>query len=199
MKRTRQIVITKRDGTLERFSFAKLTNCLATAMRGQAYDPRLAEPLARAVAMHLQDWADPKPPTSGYIYRCVRSVLRQTGLGEVAEDLASHRRRRSTRRRRIRVLGTDPAQRRGASWQKAALVETLQHRYGIRHSVARVLAGQIEQQVFALDYRVISKTFMAELVRNEVLAWGLADEQVLRASALSCPPPVGTHQTEEEH
>jgi len=33
------------------------------------------------------------------------------------------------------------------------------------------MARQIEAQVFALDYRVVTKAFLRELVRNEVLAW----------------------------
>ena len=198
MKSTRQIVVAKQDGTLERFSLAKLTGCLAGAMRGHAYDPRLASPLAKAVALHLQDWPHASPPTTDYIYRCARSVLQQTGLSEVADELADQRRQRRARRRQVRV--TDPAvpDARGELWRKSALVEALQTRYGLRHSVSRFVAGQIEAQVFMLDHRTISKTFLAELVLNEVLAWGLADERVRRMDAHACEPPVGSHRPEEE-
>lgn len=199
MKSTRQIVVTKQDGTLERFSLTKLTNCLAAVMRGRAYDARLAAPLAKAVAMHLQEWQEPNPPTTNYIYRCVRSILQQTGLPDVADDLAAQRRLRTSRRRRIRVVEEHPAGALGAPWRKSALVASLQKRYGLRHSVSRFMAGQIEAQVFALGYRVVSRPFLAELVRNEVLAWGLVDGPVPREVAPACEPPVGTSQPEEDN
>lgn len=197
MKSTRQIVVTKQDGTLERFSLAKLCNCLSAAMRGLAYDPRLAAPLARAVAMHLQDWAEASPPRTEYIYRCARAVLQQTGLTDVADVLANHRRLRAARRRRVRVTPVS-AGTTSAPWRKAALVETLQMRYGLRHTVARFMAGQIEVQVFALGYRTVSRPFLAEMVQNEVSAWGLTDENMLRVEPPAHEPSVGTRRPDEE-
>jgi hypothetical protein len=198
VKRTKHIIVTKRDGTLERFSQEKLSNCLREAMAEHAYEPALANPLVRAVELHLRDWQDSTPPTTTYIYRCVRSVLQQTGLSDVADGLAVHRRMRRSRRRRIRVLGEEAARQRGERWQKSALVETLQNRYGLRHAVARFLAGQIEAQVFALDYRVVSKAFLAELLRNEVLAWGLVDTTTLKVATALPHPPVHASQPEKE-
>ncbi len=194
MKSSRQIALTKRDGTVERFSMAKLRNCLATVMSGQAYDPGLAGPLARAIAMHLEDWHDSSPPTSGYVYRCLRSVLRQTGLGPVADDLGAHRLARQQRRSRIRVFDEVPARGPGRRWRKSVIVKTLQGRYGLRHSVSRFLAGQVETQVFGLDYRMVTKPFLSELVRSETLAWGLAPEH-----AAKCEPPVGSGRQEKEN
>lgn len=189
MRRRQVIIVTKRDGTVERFGPAKLVNTLARAMQAHQYDTKLAEPLARAVAMHLREWGDSRPPTTNYIHRCVCSVLRQTGLGDVAEDLAAERRLRAVRRRRIRVIdaGDDAG---GVAWQKSAIVQTLQNKYGLRYAVCRFLAGQIEQQVFALNYRRVKTSFLAELVRNEVMAWGLADVQVLKAHASAGERPV---------
>ncbi len=192
MKRTnKDVVVTKQDGTVERFALPKLANCLARVLRGRAYDPRLAGPLARAVAMHLREWPREQPPTTEYIYQCVTAVLQQTGLTDVADDLGHHRRLRAARRRRTRVLRSGaPAGTTGEPWRKVALVATLENRYGLTHAVARFLAGQIELQVFALNYRLMTRPFLAELVRSEVLAWGLADEQMLRVDK-ACEHPVG--------
>lgn len=200
MKRCKEIVVTKQDGSAECFSSAKLCTCLARALHGRAYDPRLAGPLARAVAMHLGEWRDARPPTTKYVFRCVCSVLQQTGLGDVAEELDRSRRLRDSQRRRIRVFdAAEPLKpQRGRPWQKVALVATLQSRYGLRHSVSRFLAGRIELQVFMLNYRTVTKAFLTELVRNEVLAWGLADEQVLHAGASLCERPVAPAQPEKE-
>lgn len=190
MKSTRPIVVTKRDGSLERFNLTKLANCLATAIRAQHYDPRLAGPLANAVAMHLREWREPTPPTTRYIYRCVHAVLQQTGLSDVADELGDHRRRRRARRELTRVLADSRSGASGEPWNKGALVHTLESHYGLRHAVARFLARQIEAQVFALDYRVVTKAFLRELVRNEVLAWGLVDDLALRGAVTDTATPV---------
>ena len=49
--------------------------------------------------------------------------------------------------------------------------------YDLGQPVARYLAGLIEERVFELGYRLLSKPFIAELVHNEVLAWGLLFER----------------------
>jgi hypothetical protein len=191
VKSCKEIAITKQDGSVECFRAAKLTACLTRVLDGRAYDPRLAGPLARAVAMHLEEWTDPRLPTTHYIFRCVCSVLQQTGLNDVAEDLINHRRLRASRRRRIRVI--DDKARKGGKprpWRKLSLVATLQDAFGISHAVARFLAGQVEAQVFALNYRLVTKAFLTELVRNEVLAWGLADGQVLGVADIAAAAPA---------
>lgn len=197
MRRGNEIVLSKCDGSVECFSPSKLSTCLARALQGRAYDARLAEPLARAVAMHLREWSGAAPPTTKYVFRCICSVLQQTGLGDVADDLIRVRRQRRANRKRIRVVDVSKAAGgRGEPWRKLALVATLQNRYGCRHAVARILAGQIEARVFGLNYRVITKQFMVELTKNEVLAWGLGDRQVL--DAVPAPPqPVAAPPRKE--
>ena len=199
MKSSKPVVVTKRDGTLERFNLTKLANSLAQGLRLQKYDPRLAGPLANAVALHIQEWRAPAPPTTGYIYRCVRAVLQQTGLSEVAEELAEHRQQRRARRQMIRVLAGGRMSGASEPWSKGAVVRTLESEYGLRHSVARALARQVEAQVFALDYRVVSKAFLRELVRNEVLAWGLVDDQTLRENVAAVAPVIAGRPPQEEN
>lgn len=182
MKTRRPLVVTKRDGTLERFDPAKLRNVLSAAMQRRGYDPRLADPLMRAVALHLREWAGDRPPTTQYIHQCVCAVLEQTDLEEVAADLRWHRRQRALRRRAIEVVA-DPGGS-SAPWRKSAVARALQDKYGLRQSVSRVLAGRIEQQVLGLGFRRVRKSLIAELVRCEVAAWGLSDEPQL------VPPPA---------
>ncbi len=196
MKRKPPIIVTKRDGTLERFRPAKLANCLARAMEQRQFDPKLAEPLVRAVALHLREWGEARPPSTGYIHRCVCAVLKQTGLSDIADDLAVQRRLRAIKRRKIRVLDNESKNPRGREWRKADVVEMLQNQYGLRHGVCRFLAGQVESQVFALNYRRVRTAFLAELVRSEVLAWGLADEQALSVDDPAVVPPVATREPE---
>jgi hypothetical protein len=200
VKRCKEIVVTKSDGSVECFAATKLAACLARVLAGRAYDPRLSGPLTRAVALHLQDWALTAPPTTQYVFDCVGSVLRQTGLSDVADDLAHHRRLRAARRHRTHVIErVDQPRARRKPWRKLALVATLHERYGLRHAVARFLAGQIESQVFALNYRLVTKSFLAELAHSEVSAWGLADEVASPAGTDACRHPVAPGDAEQEN
>lgn len=201
MKRCKGTVVTKRDGSAECLNLAKLSSCVARALQACQYDARLAGPLVKAVALHLGEWHDSQPPTTDYVFRCACAVLQQTGLTDAAEYLEHNRRLREARRRRIRVIdaGELAQARRGRPWQKLALVATLQNVYGLRHAVARFLAGQVEAQVFALNYRTVTQQFLRELVRNEVLAWGLVDEQSLKALAAACEKPTLPERPEKEN
>lgn len=178
MKPKKALVITKRDGTLEQFSAAKLRSCLTRVLQAGGEELRMAGPLAQAIAVHLRGQNDPEISTSDYVYGCACAALAQTGLTCSASALQSHRRLREARRQRLRVY--DPLQpgRPPARWRKGTVVATLQNVYELRQGVARFLAGLIEAHVFELGYRLLSKPFLAELVRNEVLAWGLLFERV---------------------
>lgn len=197
MSRNQPIILTKRDGTLERFSVEKLRNCVANVLARCAYDPQLAEPLARAVEAHLGEWQDERLPTTEYIHRCVRSVLQQTGLTDAADELAVCNRSRRAQRKRLRVLDPQRPDAAARHWRKAALVSTLEGRYGLSHTVARFLAGRIELQVFALDYCEITRAFLAELVRNELQAWGLSEAPTASVEAAAGAAPVAPRPEKE--
>ncbi len=66
-------------------------------------------------------------------------------------------------------------------------MELLVARFGLRHNVSRFIAGKIEMQLSALNYRLIRKSFLLELIQNEVLAWGVGDERALRHDAPLTP------------
>lgn len=190
MKRGEPVIIGKRDGHTEAFSIAKLKRCLSGAMLACSRDARFADPLAQAVQMHLEQWAEARPPTSDYIFRCLRSALTQTGMPEAAEELVSHRQIRSAGRRSVRVYDSAGCRSNGEPWRKAALVNTLQARYGLRRPTARMLAREIETRVLALDYPLVSTALINELMRNELSAWGLDDNAVEPAQVDRSPDPV---------
>jgi len=199
VKRTRTLVLTKRDGTLERFNFQKLRVCLSKALQAAGDDRHLAEPLARAIADHLERLDPSEMPSTEYVFRCACAVLEQTGLAEAARLLVAHRRLREARRQRVQVY--DPAEpgRPPCRWRKDALVSTLQNAYDLRQAVARFLAGRIEERVFELGYRLLSKGFIAELVRNEVSAWGLLVDRVVENPPEGTDsPPARGHPAKEE-
>jgi len=193
-----QIVVTKQDGTVERFDETKLANCLARVLGELSYDARIGRPLARAIAMHLEHWSAAEPPSTAYIRQCVCAVLEQTGLSDVAAALTAHWRHRRRLRQRLQILEAGATNGAASGWRKAALVETLQQRYGLGQAVSRYLAGRIESQVFALGYRQVSTTLVSELTRNEVAAWGLAEAKAWPMPRTDCSPPVATPRPEKE-
>lgn len=170
------VAVRKCDGSQEAFQVDKLRRSLAAAMRDCHYDPRFAESLARAVAIHLDGWRGYRPPSTDYIFRCVRTVLGDTGLADVARQLAIHRRHRALRRRALMVLDPRRGGRGTTPWRKRRVCQTLQTRFELNPSAARIIAGEIEERILSLNYNVISTALVAELIRNELLAWGLLEE-----------------------
>jgi hypothetical protein len=175
MRNKTRIMVAKREGGLEAFEPAKPRRCLIAAMRDGDSDMRFADALARAVELHLRDCSDPAPPSSSYIFRCLHTALTETGMEPVARRLALHRSYRARQRRRLSVFDPDRSRYTLAPWRKAAVAATLEGDYGLSHAAARILAGEIEGHVLGLGYSVVSKTLIRELVRNELLAWGLGD------------------------
>jgi hypothetical protein len=63
------------------------------------------------------------------------------------------------------------------------VVTTLERRHSLKASVARILAGEIESRVLGLNYGVVSSALIAELIRNELMAWGLSDDAIAVTSS----------------
>lgn len=187
MKKHRVVRIVKRDGNTESFDFMKLKRSVSAAMKTSGYDPGYADALAKAVAIHVREWDEHEPPTTEYLFSCVRSVLEETGLGDVAQAIVRHRRQRAGRRSTVSVIDPRRPQRAPSAWCKSRLVETLERRYQVKSDVARFLGGEIEQRLLALGYHVVSTALVAELIRNELMAWGLSDEAAAARATADVP------------
>lgn len=187
MKRNKLIRVVKRDGNTEAFDFGKLRRSVSAAMKATGYDPAYADALAKAVAIHVREWDEHDPPTTEYLFTCVRSVLEETGLGDVAQAIVRHRRHRASRRSSISVIDPRRPQRPPSAWSKGRIVETFERRYQVKPDVSRFLAGEIEQRLLALGYHVVSTALVAELIRNELMAWGLSDDAIAVRSAADAP------------
>jgi hypothetical protein len=194
-----QIMITKRGGSRELFEPAKPRRCLTAALRACKDDDRFADALVRAVEFHLRHWTRGALPTSDYVFRCLRTALIQTGMQQAADQLALHRRRREMRRQNLAVLDPqDDGESAVAPWRKSDVARTLEDDCGLSHSVARILAGEVERRVLALDYTVVSKPLIAEVINNELMAWGLAEEQTDGPNEEIGPDAVADRQPEKE-
>jgi hypothetical protein len=191
--------VAKRDGSTELFQIGKLRRSLAAAMRTCNYDARYAEALARAIAVHVKDWDDARPPTTEYVFRCVRAVLSETGLDDVAREIVRHRRTRALQRRRLAVVDPNRSGRPPRSWSKATVVQTLVRRFEMRAESARILAGEIEQRALALNYSVLSTSLIAELIRNEMMAWGLSDGVATESTTAGGEDVAAGHEAGKEN
>ena len=174
MKSNATIQLAKRDGTREPFQAAKLRRCFAIGMNACGYEEHLADDLVRAVWLHLKEWPESRPPKTEYVFRCVRTVLKETGLRDVAKFLDRYRRERAGRRSQVRVALDRRAESPPRAWQKGHVVRALQKRFGLARTTARVLGNEVEQRVLGLGYRLVSSSLITELVRNELRCWGLA-------------------------
>jgi 2-phosphoglycerate kinase len=192
---SKRIMIAKREGDLEVFETAKLRRCLTAAMKLCNCDTRLADALARAVKLHLQDWTETAPPTTDYVFRCIRTALTETGMDHVAQRIAGYRRRREIQRRSLLVSDHRISRPAAVPWRKATVARSLETFHGLSHSVARILASEIEQRVLALGYNVVSTALIAELIRSELWAWGLADTAATMAPQ---PDVAGVRQARKE-
>ena len=175
MKSKPGIMIAKREGGIECFEPQKLRRCLAAVLKDSGRDPRIADALTRAVEIHLESWPEPSPPSSDYIFRCVRTAFLETGLEDAALRLVGHRHQRTAQRAKLSVFDAEESHFALSPWRKTTLAGALEGKHGLNHNVARFLAGEIERRLLALEYSVISKSLIREVIRNELLAWGLSE------------------------
>lgn len=184
------ILVRKRDGGREPFQVAKVRRGLAVAMRECQYDERFADSLARAVALHVEGWRDRHLPTTEYIFRCVRTVLKETGLVDVARQISLHRRCRAQRRRTVQVLDLRDRQRTARPWRKTDVARTFEIHHGLAPETSRILAAAVEERVLSLNYEVLTAALVDELVRSELLAWGLGHPDAFRDWCGTLPGPT---------
>jgi hypothetical protein len=189
-------MLVKSDGGVEAFERSKLRRCIELAMRASRRDPHIADALSRAIELHLRDWPDRRPPTTEHVFHCVQRALSETGLDPAAQFLSRHRRSRAGRRSALVVIGAGGVDSRPAPWKKSLVSDLLERRHGLSRSTARILAGEIEERVLSLGYRVVTARLIVELVRSELAAWGLGREvigdaeRVANHDVLAVRPPT---------
>lgn len=185
-------MVTKTDGSRELFSEEKLRRSLSLALESGGFDTAHAGPLASAVRLHVQRDTDIAGLTSEYLLVCATAVLNQTGAGEAAEELLRRHRERDGLRRRTRVFNPERPNKGLKPWHKSVLVECLRSKHGLESNVARLLAGEVEMRVFACGFQVVRAPLISELLRNELMAWGLIDDLAVGRHAELWSEPVGS-------
>ncbi len=120
-------------------------------------------------------------------------------MEQVTRQLARHRRRRATQRQGVAVCDRRGSSQGGLTpWRKACVARVLESHHGLGHSTARILAGEVERRVLALEYNVVSTALIAELIRSELSAWGLGEVTSETASGAPRPDLVTQRQAHKE-
>jgi hypothetical protein len=173
------IRVCKRDGSLEPFVLAKLLHCIRCGLQaaGQPHDldTSTAGSLGEAVYEYLKSTYDGGAVTAGQLAELVELVLTQTGHSSAAMSIRAHRRARDRQRRTVMVAATRPHDGRIVQqpWNKGHIVQHLRRQHLLDTPASRMIAGRVEQLVFASGLRVVTCGLIREMARSELLAWGL--------------------------
>jgi len=175
-----RIRVMKTDGTAEPYLHTKVLGTFHHAL-SESGEPNLyaAEQMAQAVTYYLYSQPHSRTVTTDEIHLMIQSVLCDTGHILAAEALNQHRNQRKLQRRRIEVVEDTPDDNAAAvPWSKSAIVEHLVSRYHLRRSLARVIAGQVEETIFRMEIFRIRKGLIRHLVETETEAMLQAEEQL---------------------
>ena len=171
--------VSKRDGSVEEFTPAKLVQCIQWGLQasgdGTDADVITARGLAEAVGEYLQNSHAGLPVPSPHVADLVELVLTQTGYTDACMAIRQHQWMRDRFRRHLLIAtpkGSDGrfVQRR---WNKAHLVQHLRRRHTLDTPASRMIAGRVEQLIFSCGLKVVTAGLVMEMTRSELLAWGL--------------------------
>jgi len=175
-----RVRVVKTDGTAEPYLHTKVLgtfhHALSAAGEANLY---AAEQMAQAVTYYLHSSPAARAVSSDEIHLMIQAVLQDTGHRAAAEALNQHRIQRKLLRRRIEVIEDSSAEEPSSSaWNKSEIVDYLIRRYHLNRSLARVIAGQVEEKVFRMEVFRIRKGLIRQLVENETEAMLRAEEQL---------------------
>ena len=171
--------VAKRDGSVEPFLTCKLMQCIRNGLEATGeladLDTETAHGLGEAVCEYLHSaYKGPAIPARQLI-DLVELVLTQTGHSGAASAIRQHNSFRDRQRRMMMVAAPRPRDGRVVQrkWNKALLVQHLRREHDLDIPVARIIAGRVEQLVFRCGLRAVTASLVCEMVKSELLAWGL--------------------------
>jgi len=171
--------VVKEDGSVEIFSMSKLVQCIRCGLQAGGepthLDLPLAAGMAEAVYEFLRKTSDGRPVFSRSIADLVDQVLTQTGHTDAGLAIREFKNWRNQNRRRLLVAS--PRKRDGRfiqrRWKKTHLLTHLRRKQHLDAPVARMIGGRVEQLIFHTGLRVVTTGLVTEMVKSELLAWGL--------------------------
>lgn len=179
-----QIRVTKNDGTMESYLHTKVLGTFNHALAIVEDDCLFAaEQLAEAVTFYIYGVNERPTLSSEEIHLMILSVLSGTGYGHAAQALCQYRLTRRLQRRRIEVVSeADDGSLCTEPWDKSRIAQDLTQERGIEGSMARTIAGSVEEKVLAMKIGRIRKGLIRQLVMADAETL-LEAECMLTASA----------------
>jgi hypothetical protein len=184
-----QLMVEKRDGSLEVYLHTKVMGSLASALSEVGhYQEGLPEHLAEAVTTFLRRQYGCGPVHSDEIGSMIEVALFETDHPDAAAALNEHRIRRQVQRDRIEMIhlirekGEIVEEETGRqNWEKGAIVKTLERDYDLPVHLARAIAGVVEEKVLRLGVRTIPTSLVRELMVYELWLMNKADQELIAA------------------
>jgi len=175
-----ELRVRKRDGSVEPFSLAKVTQCIQAGLLA-ANDDDNARMCARNLAEAVQDFLsaeDDGPHAASRILELVELVLTQTGHANAAVQAVRFAESRQACRKRLLVASFHPRDGRlvHRRWDKPRLIRYLQREHALDGPTARMIAGRVELLVLNCQMKAVTASLVYGMTASELLAWGLAPE-----------------------
>jgi len=165
------IQVLKRDGSVEGFDARKLTAAIWRSMRGASRTFEHACRLAEAVELYLRR-RDVRCISSTALFEMTLKVLRCVGPLRAADAAEKFRQLRDALRRQLRIRHEKG---RITYWDKAWACEFARASWGVSPQTARILAGKIEIELFALNDPVVPRQKVLDMLNRMMAEYGLAD------------------------
>ena len=172
-----QIQVLKADGSTEPYLHTKVLGTLHRAMAAVQSDClETAQMLSDAVTYFLYRHSESKVLTTDQIHQMILTVLDGAGVAEASEALNAHRLGRRLQRRRVEVIdGEQPV------WNKGCIVLDLMEQYCLDRSMARAIAGAVEEKVLRMGVLRIRKGTIHHLMVDDMETLLEAHDQLVGA------------------
>lgn len=174
-----ELRVVKRDGSIEPFMTSKILSCIFNGLEATGEASELTAAMARglgeAVTEYLHSISKGSTIPSRQLVDLVDLVLSQTGHCEAAMAIRHHANLRDRRRKVMMVATPRPTDGRFVQkrWDKSLIVQHLKRQHQLDAPTSRMMASRVEQLVFNCGLRVVTAGLVREMVRSELLAWGL--------------------------
>ena len=186
-----QLRVEKCDGSIEIYLHTKVMGSIAAGLSdGGCYEPDLPEQLAEAVTTFLRRRYGSVVVSADEIHSMIVAALSDTGSRSAALALQEHRITRQMMRSRTEVIHWSSAEcpdrldyvsgdlTSGCviePWDKSEIVRDLEAERGLVHTLARAVAGSVEEKVLRMGCRRMSTGQIREMVMCDLFAMRQAE------------------------
>lgn len=180
MDGSRKVRVLKADGRSESFDTFKLAGAMYRAMRGSRGSFREAQDLASAIEIYLQRGSF-QCISSAAVFEMTLKVLRQVGMREAAAAMESHRSRRESCRKRLRLRHEGD---RVTMWNKGWVCDLAGRIWNLSPASSRIIATEVENALMDAAVTAVSRSMVIDLLNARVAEFGLADAVPVRQYAV---------------